>query len=174
MVFLNVTTFNQGSFSHDKFHLFFLYSIFAFSLLLLAPLTKILRIFRITKIAESKRSVPYSNTGRFPDRRLWSNGVRGLPALLENKLNQEISPKTKINYEIINGGLTGSTSSGGVSRIWFLKGNPDHLILALGGNDGLRGIPEEPKKTNPNHSKSTGQKNSGSIGRHEDSTKLRP
>ena len=87
------------------------------------------------------------------------------PALLENKLNQEISPKTKINYEIINGVSTGSTSNGGVSRIsWFLKGNPDHLILALGGNDTLRGIP--PKETQKNLSKiiqKEWDKNSGSI-----------
>ena len=73
---------------------------------------------------------------------------RFYPTLLEHKLNQEISPKTKINYEIINGGLTGSIHLAvGFVYPGFLKGNPDHLILAPGGNDGLRGIPEiVPKK----------------------------
>ena len=93
---------------------------FYFSLLLLAPRTKIYEYF------------DYENSGKQKDPyrilmlgdSLTGYGVMEsrLTTLLENKLNQEISPKTKINYEIINGGLTGSTSSGGVSRIsWFLK-----------------------------------------------------
>ena len=50
-------------------------------------------------------------------------------------------PKKK-KFEVINAGISGSTTSGGVSRIeWLLKSNPDYLIIALGGNDGLRGIP---------------------------------
>jgi len=71
------------------------------------------------------------------------------PALLEEKLNNELYLKTGIKYKIINGGISGSTTSGGVSRIeWFLKSKPDFLILALGGNDGLRGIPIEKIKEN--------------------------
>ena len=64
------------------------------------------------------------------------------PHLLEEKLNRELSAKTGSAYRVINGGITGATSSGGVSRIeWFLQAEPDYLILALGGNDGLRGVP---------------------------------
>ena len=71
------------------------------------------------------------------------------PSLLEDKLNQESTDKSKKIYQVINGGISGSTTSGGVSRIeWFLKSNPDFLILALGGNDGLRGIPIEKIKAN--------------------------
>ena len=67
------------------------------------------------------------------------------PTLLEKKLNQG----AKRPYRIINGGISGSTTSGGVSRIdWFLRTKPDFLILALGGNDGLRGIPVEKIKSN--------------------------
>ena len=52
-------------------------------------------------------------------------------------------------YEVINGGVTGSTTSGGASRIdWHLQNPPDFLIVALGGNDGLRGIPPEESKKN--------------------------
>ena len=44
---------------------------------------------------------------------------------------------------------SGATSSGGVSRIdWFLQAQPDFLILALGGNDGLRGVPVSETKEN--------------------------
>ena len=71
------------------------------------------------------------------------------PSLLEEKLNKELSPKTKLRYKIVNGGISGATTSGGVSRIeWFLKAKPDYLLVALGGNDGLRGIPIEEMKKN--------------------------
>ena len=64
------------------------------------------------------------------------------PALLEKKLNDLLGPKTQLDYEVINGGISGATTSGGVSRIeWFLSAKPDYLLVALGGNDGLRGIP---------------------------------
>ncbi|MBT3637122.1 MAG: arylesterase [Opitutae bacterium] len=71
------------------------------------------------------------------------------PSLLEEKLNKELSPKTKLRYKIVNGGISGATTSGGVSRIeWFLQSQPDYLLVALGGNDGLRGIPVEEMKKN--------------------------
>lgn len=71
------------------------------------------------------------------------------PTLLEKRLELEISPLTGISYSVINGGITGSTSSGGVSRIqWLLQSKPDLLLLALGGNDGLRGVPVKETKKN--------------------------
>lgn len=60
------------------------------------------------------------------------------PALLEKKVKKEL----KKNYRFVNASASGSTSSSGHSRLkWQLKGKPTHLILALGANDGLRGIP---------------------------------
>lgn len=74
---------------------------------------------------------------------------QAFPSLLEKKLNDEFSSDKNRSYEIINAGISGSTSSGGVSRIeWLLKSKPDFLILALGGNDGLRGVPVEETKNN--------------------------
>ena len=74
---------------------------------------------------------------------------QAFPSLLEKKLNNEFSSDKNRSYEIINAGISGSTSSGGVSRIeWLLKSKPDFLILALGGNDGLRGVPVEETKNN--------------------------
>ena len=71
------------------------------------------------------------------------------PSLLEEKLNKELSPKTNLRYKVLNGGISGATTSGGVSRIeWFLQAKPDYLLVALGGNDGLRGIPVEEMKKN--------------------------
>ena len=71
------------------------------------------------------------------------------PFILEKKLNLESKGGLNKNFQVINGGINGATTSGGVSRInWLLRSNPDYLILALGGNDGLRGIPIEKIKEN--------------------------
>jgi len=53
------------------------------------------------------------------------------------------------NYKVINGGLSGETTAGGVGRIdWFLEDEPDIFVLELGGNDGLRGIQLSETKKN--------------------------
>ncbi len=57
-------------------------------------------------------------------------------------LVQEKIKKIGKNYIVINAGISGSTSASAVSRMtWQLKNKPDLLILALGANDGLRGLP---------------------------------
>jgi acyl-CoA thioesterase-1 len=44
-------------------------------------------------------------------------------------------------WTIANGGVSGDTTTGGVARTdYWLGGNPEVLILELGGNDGLRGV----------------------------------
>ncbi len=44
-------------------------------------------------------------------------------------------------FRVINGGLSGETTAGGLSRLdWFLEEEPYLFVLELGGNDGLRGI----------------------------------
>jgi acyl-CoA thioesterase I len=57
------------------------------------------------------------------------------PAVIERSLKSK-RPELKI----INGGVSGSTTASGLKRLdWYLKASPDILVLALGGNDGLRG-----------------------------------
>lgn len=52
-------------------------------------------------------------------------------------------------FKVINGGVGGETSAGGLSRIdWVLQNRPDVFILELGGNDGLRGV--DPRVTRRN------------------------
>ena len=59
------------------------------------------------------------------------------PALLQKKVDA-----AGLNYAVINGGVSGDTSAGGLRRInWYLRRRIDVLILELGGNDGLRGVP---------------------------------
>ncbi|MDG0964947.1 MAG: arylesterase [Opitutales bacterium] len=82
------------------------------------------------------------------------------PFILEKKLNLESKGGLNKNFQVINGGISGATTSGGVSRInWLLRSNPDYLILALGGNDGLRGIPIEKIKENLSEIVVAAQKN---------------
>lgn len=63
-------------------------------------------------------------------------------------LTQARLDSLQIDYRVINGGLSGETTAGGLSRLdWFLEDEPTIFVLELGGNDGLRGIiPSESKK----------------------------
>ncbi len=66
------------------------------------------------------------------------------PALLQKKVDEAV-----LKFSVVNAGLSGDTSAGGLQRInWILKRRIDVLILELGGNDGLRGIPVGVTKTN--------------------------
>ena len=51
--------------------------------------------------------------------------------------------------QIANAGVSGDTTAGGLRRLeWALNGGADVLIVALGGNDGLRGLPVDQMKEN--------------------------
>lgn len=53
------------------------------------------------------------------------------------------------NIKVTAAGTSGSTSASAVKRLkWHLRKKPDYLILALGGNDGLRGLKPEATKEN--------------------------
>jgi acyl-CoA thioesterase-1 len=61
------------------------------------------------------------------------------PALLQQRIDA-----AGLSYEVINAGVSGDTSAGGLRRLdWALEGDVRVLIVALGGNDGLRGLPVE-------------------------------
>jgi acyl-CoA thioesterase I len=66
------------------------------------------------------------------------------PALAEKQL-----VKSGKNVKIVNAGLSGETSAGGLSRIdWVLRQPVDVFVLELGANDGLRGLPVDQTKKN--------------------------
>lgn len=68
------------------------------------------------------------------------------PALAEAKLNSR-----GLSVKISNSGISGSTSASAPERVrWALKTNPDVIALALGANDGLRGLPTSSMKKNLN------------------------
>jgi acyl-CoA thioesterase-1 len=61
------------------------------------------------------------------------------PALLQVRLTAD-----GFEYEMVNAGVSGDTSAGGLSRLdWALDGDVRVLIVALGGNDALRALPPE-------------------------------
>jgi acyl-CoA thioesterase-1 len=70
--------------------------------------------------------------------------AEAFPGLLQERINEK-----KLPYEVVNAGVSGDTTAGGVRRMpWLLKRKMDVLVLELGGNDGLRGI--TPKETRAN------------------------
>src|SRR5690606_16477237 len=64
-------------------------------------------------------------------------------------LGQMIEKEGKFSPKIINGSVSGSTSAGALSRLkWYERQNVQILVLALGANDGLRGVKVEETKKN--------------------------
>lgn len=53
-----------------------------------------------------------------------------------------IGKRLAAGWTVVNAGVSGDTSAGGLRRIdWALKAKPDLVVIVLGGNDGLRGLP---------------------------------
>lgn len=68
------------------------------------------------------------------------------PAVVQQKVDEAGLP-----YTVVNAGLSGETTAAGLRRVsWVLKREVDVFVLALGGNDGLRGIPVEETEKNLN------------------------
>jgi acyl-CoA thioesterase-1 len=66
------------------------------------------------------------------------------PGVLQTKIDS-----AKLHYHIVNSGVSGETSAGGLGRIdWILKQPLDLFVLELGANDGLRGLPVSSTQAN--------------------------
>lgn len=66
------------------------------------------------------------------------------PVLLQQRLERE-----GYRYRVVNAGVSGDTTAGGLRRLeWSLQDKAQLVILALGGNDGLRGQPAREMKKN--------------------------
>jgi acyl-CoA thioesterase-1 len=66
------------------------------------------------------------------------------PAQLQHRLDEQ-----GIRYRVINAGVSGETTAGGLRRVeWVLKSRPHVVLLELGANDGLRGLNLEQTKAN--------------------------
>lgn len=79
------------------------------------------------------------------------------PSLLQKKLKEK-------NVKIINSGISGSTTASAYSRIkWVLKRRLDVVMIALGGNDGLRGTKPSATKANLEKAIKLAQKNNVKV-----------
>jgi acyl-CoA thioesterase-1 len=69
----------------------------------------------------------------------------GWVTLLEERLRQK-----RFDYNVVNASISGETTSGGAARIAELlaRTRPEVVVVALGGNDGLRGLPTGQMKDN--------------------------
>ena len=66
------------------------------------------------------------------------------PALIEKKIREQ-----NLLFEVINASVSGDTTAGGLARLdSLLQKKIDVLVLALGANDGLRGLPVRQTKAN--------------------------
>ena len=69
---------------------------------------------------------------------------QSVPSLIQGRLATD-----GYDYEVVNAGVSGDTSAGGLSRLdWSLDGDVRVLVLELGANDGLRGLPVDALKKN--------------------------
>ncbi|OFW17023.1 MAG: hypothetical protein A3H29_07665 [Acidobacteria bacterium RIFCSPLOWO2_02_FULL_67_21] len=63
--------------------------------------------------------------------------AQAVPSLIQARLDAE-----GYRYEVVNAGVSGDTSAGGLRRLeWALDGDVEILVVELGANDGLRGLP---------------------------------
>ena len=69
---------------------------------------------------------------------------QSVPSLVQKQLDAE-----GYQYEVVNAGVSGDTSAGGLRRLeWSLDGDVRILVVELGANDGLRGLPVAEMKDN--------------------------
>ena len=70
--------------------------------------------------------------------------TQSYPAMLQQRIDAD-----GYAFEVSNAGVSGDTSAGGLRRLdWALEGDVRVLIVALGGNDGLRGLSAADMKRN--------------------------
>jgi acyl-CoA thioesterase-1 len=66
------------------------------------------------------------------------------PALLQQKIDD-----AGLQWKVVNAGLSGETTAGGLRRLdWILRQPVDIFVIELGGNDGLRGVAPETTRAN--------------------------
>ncbi|MFT4589243.1 MAG: acyl-CoA thioesterase-1 [Candidatus Binatia bacterium] len=101
----------------------------------------------LASVAGGAETRPVSNILVLGDSLAAGSGVAredAFPALLQRKIDSQ-----KLPFKVINAGVSGDTTAGGLRRIdWMLKRKIDVLLLELGGNDGLRGIDTKTTQAN--------------------------
>ena len=85
--------------------------------------------------------------------------TQSFPSLLQQKVDQD-----GISFEVVNAGVSGDTSAGGLRRLeWALQENVRVVIEALGANDGLRGVSVADMKENLSKIIETAQQRNAAV-----------
>lgn len=75
-------------------------------------------------------------------------GLDDIDDAFPGRIQQKID-SLALDYTVVNSGISGETTAGGKNRIdWVLNQEPNIFVLALGANDGLRGVPLTETKQN--------------------------
>ena len=86
--------------------------------------------------AEPARTIVFFGDSLTAGYGLADPAAQSYPALIQEKISA-----ARLGWRVVNAGLSGETTSGGLRRIdWILRQPVDLFVLALGANDGLRGI----------------------------------
>lgn len=108
--------------------------------------TLVLLLFSVMAFAKTVSTTPQTLVilGDSLTEGLGVKATEAYPYRLQMKVQEEGK-----NWEVLNRGISGSTSASAVSRVrWILKSPPQIVILALGANDGLRGLSPEATEKN--------------------------
>lgn len=90
----------------------------------------------VTAVAAAPRTIVFFGDSLTAGYGLEDPGTEAFPARIEQKISAAALP-----FRVVNAGLSGETSAGGLRRIdWILRQPIDIFVLELGANDGLRGI----------------------------------
>jgi acyl-CoA thioesterase-1 len=105
-------------------------------------------LFALLLACEATASSPERTLLVFGDSLSAAYGLRadqGWPALLQKRLQQE-----GYGYRVVNASITGETTAGGRARLAraLAQHKPALVVLELGGNDGLRGLPVKEARAN--------------------------
>ncbi len=97
-----------------------------------------------TPVAAATRTIVFFGDSLSAGYGLADAADEAFPALIQRKITA-----AKLAYRVVNAGLSGDTTAGGLRRIdWLLQHPVDILVLELGGNDGLRGLPTQETERN--------------------------
>ncbi len=96
------------------------------------------------RAAESRNTLLFFGDSLTAGLGLDNPDAEAYPAVIQRKIDEAGLP-----WRVVNAGLSGETTAAGVRRVdWVLRQPVDFFFLALGANDGLRGI--DPKETEQN------------------------
>ncbi len=105
---------------------------------MLRSLLAILLVLMVGEVAAAEKQFTVLFLGDSLTEGLGLETGQAFPDLVARRLKAE----GRSDIKIINGGVSGSTSASALSRMqWYVRAKPDLVVLSLGANDGLRGLP---------------------------------